>query len=79
MELPPLRRPLPHEVFYPSPVNRRWIAAQRNLRDLESQAREHLRDYQSAIAELESVAGVELEAITEHNPKTTAANKITHP
>jgi len=56
-----------------------WIAAQRNLRDLESQAREHLRDYQSAIAELESVAGVELEAITEHNPKTTAANKITHP
>jgi hypothetical protein len=33
MELPPLRRPLPHEVFYPSPVNRRWIAAQRNAVD----------------------------------------------
>jgi len=32
MELPPLRRPLPHEVFA-SPVNRRWIAAQRNAVD----------------------------------------------
>jgi outer membrane protein, heavy metal efflux system len=37
-----------------------WITAQRNLRDLEATAREHLTDYQVAIAELEAVVGAEL-------------------
>ena len=37
-----------------------WITAQRNLRDLEATAREHLTDYQVAVAELEAVVGAEL-------------------
>ncbi len=37
-----------------------WIAAQRSLRDLEAEAREHLTDYQIALAELESVIGSDL-------------------
>jgi len=37
-----------------------WITAQRNLRDIESTAREHLTDYQVAVAELEAVTGAEL-------------------
>src|SRR6266446_4893860 len=37
-----------------------WISAQRNLRDLEATAREHLTDYQVAVAELEAVIGAEL-------------------
>ncbi len=37
-----------------------WISAQRNLRDLEAEARMHLADYQSALAELESVVGADL-------------------
>src|SRR5437870_12038733 len=32
-----------------------WISTQRNLRDLEATAREHLTDYQVALAELEAV------------------------
>jgi len=56
-----------------------WITAQRNLRDLESQAREHLRDYQSAIAELEAIAGVELDTISEHDTKTISQTKTNHP
>src|SRR5882724_5007002 len=39
-----------------------WITAQRNLRDLEATAREHLADYQVAVAELEAVIGAELYA-----------------
>ena len=39
-----------------------WISAQRNLRDIEATAREHLADYQIAVAELEAVAGTELYA-----------------
>src|SRR5437588_909591 len=39
-----------------------WISAQRNLRDLEATAREHLADYQIAVAELEAVTGTELYA-----------------
>src|SRR5437870_12436638 len=39
-----------------------WITAQRNLRDIESTAREHLADYQIAVAELEAVTGTELYA-----------------
>jgi outer membrane protein TolC len=37
-----------------------WISAQRNLRDLEATAREHLTDYQVAVAELEAVIGTDL-------------------
>src|SRR5438270_13305018 len=37
-----------------------WISAQRNLRDLEATAREHLTDYQVSVAELESIIGAEL-------------------
>jgi len=39
-----------------------WISAQRNLRDIEATAREHLADYQIAIADLEAVTGTELYA-----------------
>ncbi len=37
-----------------------WIAAQRSLRELEAEAREHLKDYQTALAELEAVVGADL-------------------
>jgi len=48
-----------------------WITAQRNLRDLESMERQHLSDYQAAVAELEAVVGSDL---------TTSSNsKITGP
>jgi outer membrane protein, heavy metal efflux system len=41
-----------------------WIAAQRNLRNLETEAREHLTDYQMALADLESVVGADLHFFT---------------
>jgi cobalt-zinc-cadmium efflux system outer membrane protein len=34
-----------------------WITSQRNLRDIEATAREHLADYQISIAELEAIVG----------------------
>ncbi|HEY3662254.1 MAG TPA: TolC family protein [Chthoniobacterales bacterium] len=37
-----------------------WIAAQRAQRDLEAEAREHVADYQIALAELERVVGGDL-------------------
>ncbi len=37
-----------------------WITAQRSLRDLESMERQHLGDYQVAVAELEAVIGSSL-------------------
>lgn len=37
-----------------------WITSQRNLRDIESTAREHLSDYQVAVAELEAVIGADV-------------------
>jgi cobalt-zinc-cadmium efflux system outer membrane protein len=37
-----------------------WITAQRNLRDIEATAREHVSDYQVAIAELEAVIGADV-------------------
>ena len=46
-----------------------WITAQRNLRDLESMERQHLSDYQVAVAELEAVIGSDL--TTSSQPKTT--------
>src|SRR5437870_9086085 len=47
-----------------------WISAQRNLRDIEATAREHLSDYQVAVAELEAVIGAELYARSAQQPKT---------
>lgn len=37
-----------------------WIAAQRNLRDLEAAAREHVAEYEIALAELETVIGAQI-------------------
>src|SRR2546430_17694961 len=37
-----------------------WISAQRNLRDIEAMGREHLSDYQVAVAELEAIIGAQL-------------------
>jgi outer membrane protein, heavy metal efflux system len=37
-----------------------WISAQRNLRDIEATAREHLNDYQVAVTELEAVIGTDI-------------------
>ena len=37
-----------------------WITAQRNLRDIEAMAREHLAHYQMAVAELEAVIGADI-------------------
>lgn len=37
-----------------------WITAQRTLRDAQATAREHLTDYQIAIAELDGIVGTEL-------------------
>jgi len=36
-----------------------WITSQRNLRDLEAMGRQHLADYQVALAELEAVIGAQ--------------------
>jgi cobalt-zinc-cadmium efflux system outer membrane protein len=36
-----------------------WITSQRNLRDLEAMGRQHLTDYQVAVAELEAIVGAE--------------------
>jgi len=47
-----------------------WISAQRNLRDIEATGREHLADYQVAVAELEAVIGAELYARPAQQPKT---------
>lgn len=37
-----------------------WITAQRNLRDIEAMAQQHVADYCIALAELESVVGADL-------------------
>ena len=37
-----------------------WITAQRNLRDLEAMGQQHVTDYYTALAELESVVGADL-------------------
>jgi len=37
-----------------------WITAQRNLRDVEAMAQQHLADYRAALAELETVVGADL-------------------
>jgi outer membrane protein TolC len=37
-----------------------WISTQRNVRDIEAMARDHLAHYQMAVAELEAVIGAEI-------------------
>ena len=44
-----------------------WIAVQRNLRDLEAEARLHMTDHQMALAELESVVGANLNIFPSDN------------
>ena len=44
-----------------------WIAVQRNLRDMEAEARMHLTDHQMALAELESVVGADLNIFPSSN------------
>ncbi len=46
-----------------------WITAQRNLRDIEAMAREHLAEYQVAVAELEAIVGAELYARSPQQPR----------
>jgi outer membrane protein TolC len=46
-----------------------WISAQRNLRDIEATAREHLADYQVAIAELEAIIGAQLYPLPNESTK----------
>ncbi|MEN3369644.1 MAG: outer membrane protein heavy metal efflux system [Verrucomicrobiota bacterium] len=48
-----------------------WILVQRNLRDMEAEARMHLTDYQTALAELESVVGADLNLFPSSNPAIT--------
>jgi len=45
-----------------------WITSQRNLRDVESTARQHLTDYQVAVAELEAILGAQVYPLPE-DPK----------
>lgn len=47
-----------------------WIGAQRTLRDLEALGREHLADYQIALAELESVVGADLGIFKSQNQES---------
>jgi outer membrane protein, heavy metal efflux system len=47
-----------------------WIGAQRSLRDVEAAAREHLTDYQIAVAELEGVIGTNFAEGEERLSKT---------
>jgi len=45
-----------------------WITSQRNLRDVDSTARQHLTDYQVAVAELEAILGGQVYPLPE-DPK----------
>jgi cobalt-zinc-cadmium efflux system outer membrane protein len=48
-----------------------WITAQRNLRDLEATAQQHLADYDAALAELEAVIGADLNLFPATKTKET--------
>jgi outer membrane protein, heavy metal efflux system len=52
-----------------------WIAAQRVLRDIEATAREHLSDYQVAVAELEAIIGAQLYPLPSDPPQPKAKRK----
>ena len=44
-----------------------WITSQRNLRDLEAMGRQHLTDYQVAVAELEAIVGAQFYPLPAEN------------
>jgi outer membrane protein TolC len=46
-----------------------WITSQRNLRDLEAMGRQHLTDYQVAVAELEAIVGAEFYPFPAEGPQ----------
>jgi outer membrane protein TolC len=46
-----------------------WITSQRNLRDLEAMGRQHLTDYQVAVAELEAIVGAEFYPFPSEGPQ----------
>ena len=46
-----------------------WITSQRNLRDLEAMGRQHLTDYQVAVAELEAILGAQVYLPPASQPK----------
>jgi outer membrane protein, heavy metal efflux system len=46
-----------------------WISAQRTVRDLEAEAREHVTDSQVALAELEAVVGADLHIFRDLTPE----------
>src|SRR5256885_10987649 len=46
-----------------------WITSQRNLRDVEAMARQHLTDYQVAVAELEAIIGAQVYPLPASQPK----------
>ena len=48
-----------------------WITAQRNLRDLEAMAQQHVADYHTALAELEAVVGADLNLFPSSKAKET--------
>ena len=54
-----------------------WIAVQRNLRDMEAEARMHLTDHQMALAELESVVGADLNIFPVEQLTTKSKMKTT--
>jgi cobalt-zinc-cadmium efflux system outer membrane protein len=48
-----------------------WVTAQRNLRDLEAMAQQHVADYHTALAELEAVVGADLNLFPSSKAKET--------
>jgi len=44
-----------------------WITSQRNLRDLEAMGRQHLADYQVAVAEFEAIVGAQFYPLPAEN------------
>src|SRR5207253_9012657 len=47
-----------------------WITSQRDLRDLEAMGRQHLTDYQVAVAELEALVGAEFYPLPDQQIET---------
>ena len=52
-----------------------WITSQRNLRDLEAMGRQHLTDYQVAVAELEAILGAQVYPLPADPPQPKAKQK----
>lgn len=52
-----------------------WITAQRNYRDIEALGRDHLADYQTALAELEGVVGADLKIFPAQARLTSPSSK----